>query len=433
MTSPAADPGYTEERHTPQRTRPRTESELNSDENDPRTPKKRVAIHANVPDPLTPIKPRDVDAALQSAVAAYASPEAAVLSLMSLFDFNIPDLQAAIRAQSLDVSFSRVKYQDIAHFYKLDPQGLMDDAPTFDLIRPRLPNRIFRRTIEDMNLMLQQYGPPHHHASEQARARFLAPLFNIIIGKFRELFKNTPESMLQGAITTQGRIEYQYCAFGSINVVFIEMKAAIRTRDDLMTSIAQVLAEGDACDYNNFKHGFHLPIFGILTDGDTFRYFRFHRPEPVRRTGISISVQRGVYHSRSISMQLKSLDSCESSHDFLTSLRPICEVIYGVLVSAYLASIEAFYQRSLRSARKEVGKRRSTDVWYNAKSIGTEALQEAVEAAEMALRDLGEANVMAENAWRRLDESVELARGNEKVGREWNLLSGLREEDFDFA
>ena len=88
--------------------------------------------------------------------------------------------------------------------------------------------------------MLQQYGPPHHHANEEARVRFLAPLFSIDVEKFRELLQNKPKSLLQGAITTHGRIEHQFRGFGSINIWFVTLKAAIRTRNEIMNSIAQV-------------------------------------------------------------------------------------------------------------------------------------------------------------------------------------------------
>lgn len=116
----------------------------------------------------------------------------------------------------------------------------MNDAQTFEIARARLPNSVFRRTVEDMNLMIQQYGPPHVQNSEQARSRFLAPLFNNIIARFRELFNNTPEALIEGCITAQGRIEYQFRAFGGVTVVFIEIKLMIGNAQERMNAIAQV-------------------------------------------------------------------------------------------------------------------------------------------------------------------------------------------------
>jgi hypothetical protein len=45
--------------------------------------------------------------------------------------------------------------------------------------------------------------------------------------------------------------------------------------------------------------------------------------------------------------------------------------------------------------------------------------------------NISAANQAAERAWELLDESVDMARANYSLGREWSMLSGLGEELFD--
>jgi hypothetical protein len=56
---------------------------------------------------------------------------------------------------------------------------------------------------------------------------------------------NTPESILQGRLTTLGRIEYQFKAFRGIRVVFIKVKLNIGSFTERLDCIAQVIAECD--------------------------------------------------------------------------------------------------------------------------------------------------------------------------------------------
>jgi hypothetical protein len=56
---------------------------------------------------------------------------------------------------------------------------------------------------------------------------------------------NTPESTLEGRITTKGRIEYQFKVFGGITVLFIEVKLSIGGLTEHLNCIAQVIAEAD--------------------------------------------------------------------------------------------------------------------------------------------------------------------------------------------
>lgn len=62
---------------------------------------------------------------------------------------------------------------------------------------------------------------------------------------FSGLLFNTPETTLEGRITTKGRIEYQFKTYGGITVVFLEAKLEIGSSTERSNCFAQVIAECD--------------------------------------------------------------------------------------------------------------------------------------------------------------------------------------------
>jgi hypothetical protein len=65
------------------------------------------------------------------------------------------------------------------------------------------------------------------------------------VALFSGLLFNTPETTLEGRITTKGRIEYQFKTYGGITVVFLEAKLEIGSSTERSNSFAQVIAECD--------------------------------------------------------------------------------------------------------------------------------------------------------------------------------------------
>lgn len=58
-------------------------------------------------------------------------------------------------------------------------------------------------------------------------------------------FKNLPESTISGRIAMKGRIKHYFRAFGSVSVLFIEIKLRIGSTKERLDAIAQVIAECD--------------------------------------------------------------------------------------------------------------------------------------------------------------------------------------------
>jgi hypothetical protein len=146
---------------------------------------------------------------------------------------------------NLNVSSSKVKYADIAPKVGLNPGLAGKDIPTFEIFCARLPNSVFAGIYGDLQAFSWQYGTLSMHDNEEARAHFLSGYFNKIVALFSGLLSNTPEAMLEGKITTKGRIEYQFKTYGGITVVFIQVKVDIGSLTERLNCYAQVIAECD--------------------------------------------------------------------------------------------------------------------------------------------------------------------------------------------
>ncbi|KAI0249647.1 hypothetical protein BJV78DRAFT_1155718 [Lactifluus subvellereus] len=178
--------------------------------------------------------------------------------------------------------------------------------------------------------------------TEEVRSCFLAP--------FGSSIQNTPGSLMNGRITTKGRIKFHFKTFGALTVVFVEVKLKIGSVEERMNAIAQVIAECDACDWNNMRFDVSIPIYGILCDGSSFQFFTF--------------------------------DASTKPYKFSTqevvsvSLRLICETVFNLLLVAYIASLKVFHDRS--TSRHGQGK--SLDGWDKVLKFAEEALEESQDA-----------------------------------------------------
>ena len=75
---------------------------------------------------------------------------------------------------NLNVSFSRVRYVDIAPLVGLNPSVQGEDIPTFGMFFARLPNSIFVKIVNDLEELESQYGNVDQHINEEAQSRYIA-------------------------------------------------------------------------------------------------------------------------------------------------------------------------------------------------------------------------------------------------------------------
>jgi hypothetical protein len=294
----------------------------------------------------------------------------------------------------------------MAPFVGLDPNRKMKDIATFDLYRSRIPTSLFKSVVQDMDILLPQYGPPDEHETEEATSRFLAPIFNRLVAQFGFAFRNLPESILDGRVTTKGKIEYYFKAFGSIAALFIEVKLKIGSKKERLDAISQVIAECDACCWNNTRQGLHVPVIGILCDGNVFQFFLFDGS--TKPFSFSRGTLPGDPPTLRHGFKLDDFTAAESSRPFLRALRQICEIIFDLLLQSYISSLDAYRNRSVGKGKKEGRPRKSTPEWEAALCFAGDALEKFRAAETMRQNNLpDDANTTVQDAMDILKRSID--------------------------
>ena len=254
------------------------------------------------------------------------------------------------------------------------------------------------------------------------KLRHITQIFNRLIAQFGFAFRNLPETIIEERISTRGRIEHYFKAFGSISVLFIEVKFVIGNDAERLDVIAQVIAECDggsffpmpdvvfhsfeppACHWNNTAEGFDVPVIGILCDGMSFEFFSFD--------GKTRKFTRGCLpgdpdeHRRGLRLTDFTLDGPAR---FIAGLRRICEIIFDLFMGAYISSLTSCRERSERKGKEEGKPRKSLDKWDEALKHAQEAFGK-FRAAETKRKGKNseQANTLVEEAMNALELRYEI-------------------------
>ncbi|KAI9772380.1 MAG: hypothetical protein M1839_002459 [Geoglossum umbratile] len=304
-----------------------------------------------------------------------ARAELIALELMEEYNFDFHEFKRLLKDNNLEVSFSRVRYQDIAPKVGLQPYSDGLDIPTFPIFQARLSNDLFRKILEDIQLFTYQYRPLPLHDTEEARSRFLSAYFNRIVGLFSGLIYNTPESMLEGKIASKGRIEYQFKTFGGVTVLFIEVKLSIGSLRERLDCIAQVIAEADACAWMNFQQGFRVPIIAVLCDGRSFTFFKFLDRRQTRTASPQFFI--GQFPNGSLEQVIVGMAPGVDPTNFFHHSRSICESLFYVFLTGYHCGLKAHWDRSMEASKKQGHGRQSTPMWQKAVHLASDAIDSA--------------------------------------------------------
>lgn len=209
-------------------------------------------------------------------------------------------------------------------------------------------------------------------------------------------------------------MEYYFRAIQSIAILFVEFKYQIGGASERLDAIAQVIAECDgeaafwqisltnhlrdtAGDWNNAQDGVRVPVYGILCDGDVFEFFRFDgSPEPP-------SFSHGCYGPTSRTRLVLPDVTDTVTRPFLEALRPICEIIFDIMLTGYASSLEIYHNRSERKGVQEGQQRPSLVKWEQA-IARSQTAQRLFRDAEMRRQTghIGEANTTVEAAMQTL-------------------------------
>jgi hypothetical protein len=153
-----------------------------------------------------------------------------------------------------------------------------------------------------------------------------------------------------------------------------------------------------ACNYANNRAGVHSsPIYAVVSDGFFFEFFSFDgkTAQP--------TFSRGVFRlpntTKSIEIFATRAYHSNSNIEFLSSLRPICEIFFYFLLLAYRTGIDEHIKRSEAECS-----RGSMPGWKKAHELACNALTVAVEAGEKAANHDEAADEQTEEALKYLQE-----------------------------
>ncbi|KAH9041726.1 hypothetical protein EDB85DRAFT_2139823 [Lactarius pseudohatsudake] len=305
-----------------------------------------------------------------------------------------------------NINLSNIDFLDVAEFVGLKPLWNFSDAPSFDLHRSRIPTALFGNIVADIDILLLQYGTLQDHATEEARSRFLAPVITWwpLFGGF---IRNTPESLMNGHTTTRDRVNCHFKTLGAITLVFMEVKPKNGGVEECLNAIAQMIAECDACDWNNMQVDVGMPIYGILCNGNSFQFFAFD--SSTKPYKFSAGVVQGSHFRITGGLPLVNSSSEPNARSFIHSLRPICETIFNLLLVTYIASLKTF--RDMSQAATQPGLRKClgpVDGWDKTLRFAEEALEKSQDAEVLRRDDLiVDADATAEVAFKALKLSID--------------------------
>ena len=128
----------------------------------------------------------------------------------------------------------------------------------------------------------------------------------------------------------------------------------------------------DACtvydlDNRRSQHS-HLPVHCIFSDGSSFEFFKYHSTTAPNPTFLRGSFDGDPKHLQR-GLQVPDFTAMESCLPFILQLRCICETVFDVMLSAYIAGLKAYCRRS-----EEKGKDLNQGSWDRAFQSAERAL-----------------------------------------------------------
>lgn len=188
----------------------------------------------------------------------------------------------------------------------------------------------------------------------------------------------------------------------------MEVKPKNRGVEECLNAIAQMIAECDACDWNNVQLDVGMPIYGILCNGNSFQFFAFD--SSTKPYKFSAGVVQGGHFQITGGLPLVDSSSEPTARSFIHSLRPICETIFNLLLVTYIASLKMF--RDMSQAASQPGLRKClgpVDGWDKTIKFAEEALEKSQDAEALRRDDLiVDADATAEVAFKALKLSIDV-------------------------
>lgn len=130
-------------------------------------------------------------------------------------------------------------------------------------------------------------------------------------------------------------------------------------------------------EHINTSHGFSLPIHCILSNGYCFEIFKFERsPNPTFLRGNFPGDPEQFHYG----LELPDLRRLSTTLPFIIELRRICEVVFDVMLSAYIVGLKAHYKQSEEKEKRQGSKRPR----FNRPDRALQSAEDALEAFRTA-------------------------------------------------
>ncbi|KIJ36800.1 hypothetical protein M422DRAFT_212103 [Sphaerobolus stellatus SS14] len=229
-------------------------------------------------------------------------------------------------------SFSSASYEHLQSKIPTLPKDPID-IPIIQEPIYKLPIAVHVSLYEVAWKARNVYGEITESINNEARnvrifEAYLVPIVNLFEGRII----NKPEAgMKETEISSGGAVEHELYVIGGILLILIELKKDWMTDDN----VAQILTEILSAAKNNdqifeFKN---LPVYGILTNLDVFKFYCFH---PSTQT-----------FSQDISMM-----SGLRRRDFLREMIPITNKIFSIIFTAYIEALVCTERSSTRRGKE---------------------------------------------------------------------------------
>jgi hypothetical protein len=114
----------------------------------------------------------------------------------------------------------------------------------------------------------------------------------------------------------------------------------------------------------------HLPVYGILCDGEAFEFFKFDGS--TKPFSFYLGCDPKDPPARLRAFRLPDLAGILTSRPFIHTLRPICEIIFDLLLQGYISSLKANHDPFVSANTKEGQPRKN---WEQAINFAVEALR----------------------------------------------------------
>lgn len=141
-----------------------------------------------------------------------------------------------------------------------------------------------------------------------------------------------------------------------------------------------------------------MPVYGILCDGDVFEFFWFDGS--TKPASFYHGCDSTVPRTR---LLLPDFTQTGTHRPFIDALRPICEIVFDLMLRGYISSLEAYHNRSVKNSAKEGKTSQSLDKWGRAISSAHQALEMFRDAeTKRQIQLIGEANAIVQKAMKSL-------------------------------